>query len=102
MPGSSTKGNALKARAVLAPMNRPLATAGGMVSQAPLVLIDLECEDGTTGSAYIFFYHSFALVPTRRLVQEMGTLVEGEALAPAAIFHKLRARLRLLGPRAWR
>ena len=98
MPGNSTKVRALKARAVLAPMNRPLATAGGMVSQVPLVLIDLECDDGTTGSAYIFCYHSFALTPTRRLVQEMGALVEGEVLAPAAIFHKLRARLRLLGP----
>ena len=95
---NSTKVKALRARAVLVPMNRPLATAGGMVSQVPLVLIDLECDDGTTGSAYIFCYHSFALTPTRRLVQEMGALVEGEVLAPAAIFHKLRARLRLLGP----
>lgn len=79
-------------------MKRPLATAGGMVSQAPLVLIDLECDDGTIGSAYIFCYHSFALASTRRMVQEMGALIEGETLAPTAIFAHLRARLRLLGP----
>lgn len=98
MPANSTKVKTLRVRGVLAPMKRPLATAGGMVSQAPLVLVDLECDDGTVGSAYIFCYHSFALSPTRRLVQEMGALVEGEALVPAAIFAKLRARLRLLGP----
>lgn len=97
MPANQTKVKALSARGVLAPMKRPLATAGGMVSQAPLVLVDLECDDGTTGSAYVFCYHSFALAPTRRLVQEMGALIEGEALAPTALFAKLRARLRLLG-----
>lgn len=88
---------ALRVRGVLVPMRRPLATGSGSVSQAPLALIDLECGDGLTGSAYIFCFHAFALAPTVRLIQELGALIEGEPLAPVALSALLRARMRLLG-----
>lgn len=97
MPQDSLKIAAINARGVLAPMKRPLATAGGTVSQAPLALVDLKCDDGTTGSAYVFCYHAFALAPTLRMIREMGALIEGERLAPKAIYGMLRARLRLIG-----
>lgn len=87
----------LRVRGVLVPMRRPLATGGGSVSQAPLALVDLECGDGVTGSAYVFCFHHFALAPTVRLIQELGALIEGETLAPIALFDMLRARMRLLG-----
>lgn len=87
----------LRVRGVLAPMKRPLATGGGNVSQVPLALVDLECDDGITGSAYVFCYHSFALAPTVRLIRELGSLIEGEALSPLSLSAKLSARLRLLG-----
>jgi mandelate racemase len=38
----------LKARAVMAPMRRPLATASGSITRAPLVLVDLETHQGVT------------------------------------------------------
>ena len=97
MPDSSPTIRKLRVRGVLAPMKRPLATGGGNVSQAPLALVDLECNNGITGSAYIFCFHHFALAPTVRLIQELGTLIEGEALAPVSLSGLLRARMRLLG-----
>lgn len=97
MPEISPIIGKLRVRAVLAPMKRPLATAGGNVSQAPLALLDLECDNGVTGSAYVFCFHHFALAPTVRLIQELGALIEGEALSPVSLSGLLRARLRLLG-----
>jgi len=87
----------LRVRGVLAPMKRPLATGGGSISQAPLALVDLECGNGVIGRAYVFCYHAFALAPTVRLIQELGTLIEGEALSPLTLSDMLRARMRLLG-----
>jgi mandelate racemase len=97
MPETSPTIRKLRVRGVLAPLKRPLATGGGSVSQAPLALVDLECDNGITGCAYVFCFHAFALAPTVRLIQELGALIEGETLAPVALSDILRARMRLIG-----
>jgi hypothetical protein len=97
MPENSPFIRKLGVRGVIAPMKRPLATGSGSVSQAPLALVDLECDNGVTGCAYVFCFHAFALAPTVRLIQELGALIEGETLAPIALSDMLRARMRLLG-----
>lgn len=95
---SDLKIKGLRARAVEVPMKRPLATAGGSVSSAPLVLIDLETEGGPTGRSYLFGYAKFALKPLAALIEGLGASVAGAALAPLAIEEALRKRLTLLGP----
>ncbi|MCK5622573.1 MAG: mandelate racemase [Alphaproteobacteria bacterium] len=97
MPENSPFIRKLGVRGVIAPMKRPLATGSGSVSQAPLALVDLECDNGVRGCAYVFCFHAFALAPTVRLIQELGALIEGETLAPIALSDMLRARMRLLG-----
>ena len=87
----------LRARAVDVPIPRPLATAGGAVSSAPLVLIDLETDSGVTGSAYVFCYAGFALAPLVSLLDELGDIVKGETLEPERLFDAMQARFRLLG-----
>lgn len=87
------------ARPVLFPPPRPIRTASGSVPEVPLVLIDLECSSGVVGRSYLFAYQEFALRPLAELVRGMGSLVADEALVPAALAAKLRARLTLLG---WR
>jgi mandelate racemase len=88
----------LGARAVNVALERPVQTSGGEIPSAPLVLIDLETREGTTGRAYVFSYSTFALEPLRRLVENLGKALEGEALAPLEIERKLGAKFRLLGP----
>ena len=44
----------IAARAVLAPLARPIRTAVGHVPAAPLVLIDVRGEDGVVGRSYVF------------------------------------------------
>ena len=88
----------LRARAVNVELERPVQTSSGEIPTAPLVLIDLETREGTTGRAYVFSYTPLALEPLRRLVENLGTTLEGDALAPLAIERKLQAMFRLLGP----
>jgi len=88
----------IRARAVNVPLAKPHPTAGGSVVSAPLVLIDLETEQGVTGRTYLFCYTSFAMAPVVSLVESLGALITGDALAPLEINRKLLGRLRLLGP----
>lgn len=88
----------IRARGVNVPMARPLQTGGGAVSTAPLVLVDLETEEGVTGSSYVFCYTALALKPTAQLVTNMESLIKGDLVAPIAIEQKLQKRFRLLGP----
>jgi len=88
----------LRARAVNVGLDRPVQTSSGDIRTAPLVLIDLETREGALGRAYVFSYTLLALEPLRRLVQNLGTALEGDAVAPAEIDRKLQGMLRLLGP----
>jgi mandelate racemase len=88
----------LNIRAVRVPLSRPHPTAGGTVSEAPLVLVDLVTDDGITGSAYVFCYTPLALEPVARLVANLEEVIAGMPLAPLTIERALQARFRLLGP----
>ncbi|UCH72825.1 MAG: hypothetical protein JSU82_10630, partial [Rhodospirillales bacterium] len=87
----------VRARPVNVPMARPLATAGGAVTTAPLVLVDLETDHGMTGSAYVFCYTPLALRPVADLITGLGAALQGEPLAPAHLMDGLQARFRLVG-----
>ena len=87
----------VKARAVLAPMRRPLRTAMGAIPASPLVLIDVMTREGVVGSAYIFAYTPAALPALRRLVSDIGAELAGEVVAPRDLMRKFDRRFRLLG-----
>ncbi len=87
----------IRARAVAAPMKRPLVTSIATVSVAPLVLIDLETDAGVVGRSYLFALGKAHLPPIVELVKAMAAMVEGDEVAPLDIERKLRARYALLG-----
>jgi len=87
----------VSARAVVAPLARPIRTAVGTIPAAPLVLIDVLTEQGITGSAYIFGYTPLTLVPLVRLVEAIGAEIAGQPVAPAARMRAFDRRFRLLG-----
>jgi len=78
-------------------MRRPLQTSTGAVDVAPLLLVDLETGGGIVGRAYLFALGRQNLKPLAALVEAMGGLLKGDALAPFEIERKLRARHTLLG-----
>ena len=87
----------LRTRAVRVPMRRPLGTSGGSITQAPLVLIDLETDEGVPGRAYLFAYSDLGARTLRQLLAGISEMVRGDAVAPVAIAKKLHARFTLLG-----
>ena len=87
----------VRARAVAAPMKRPLATSTGSVTVAPLLLIDLETDGGITGRSYLFAIGQAHRAPIKALVDAMGSMLAGDLIAPFDLERKLRARYALLG-----
>lgn len=87
----------LVARPVDVPLDPPVQTSGGEIRVAPLVLVDLETEEGITGRSYVFCYAAAALGPTAQLVTNIGDLLAEHRVAPLAIERTLRGRFRLLG-----
>lgn len=87
----------LRARPVLAPLRRPVTTASGAIPAAPLLLIDVETEEGITGRSYLFAYTPATLAPLAKLVEALDDELRGLAVAPAERMRELGARFRLLG-----
>ena len=79
-------------------MGEPHRTAGGTVTESPLVLTDLLMDQGIVGHSVIFTYSTLALEPTAALVRNLEPLLAGQELAPRTISGMLAARFRLLGP----
>ena len=88
---------AIRARAVSAPMKRPLATSTGQVASAALLLIDLQTDGGIVGRSYLFGIGRHNLAPIAKLVEAMAEMIKGEEVAPLDLERKLRARYTLLG-----
>jgi len=89
----------VQARAVVAPLEPPVRTASGHVTQAPLLLIDLTTDEGIVGRSYLFGYHAFTLAPLRELVVALGEIVKGNVLAPVELDKTMRSRMTLFGTR---
>lgn len=87
----------VQARAVNVPLEHPLRTSVGTIATSPLVLIDLHTDTGVTGRAYLFTYTPLALEATRQLVVSLGSVLEGQPVAPFEFDQLLAQRLRLLG-----
>jgi len=87
----------ISVRAVAVPMRRPLVASTGAITVAPLLLVDLRTDGGIIGRAYLWTPGAHHLAPLAKLVEVMGQMLKGDALAPFEIEKKLRARYTLLG-----
>lgn len=87
----------LTVRTVRVAMTHPHRTAGGIVAESPLVLIDLQTDSGVVGHSMVFTYTPAALRATGELIRNMADLIRDDALAPFEIEAKLSKRFRLLG-----
>jgi mandelate racemase len=87
----------IKARAVVAPLKRPVRTAVGTIPSAPLVLIDVLTEQGSAGRSYIFAYTAATLVPLVRLVEEIAEELKDKSIAPVLRMREFDRRFRLVG-----
>jgi mandelate racemase len=83
--------------AVEVPMTFPLGTSAATIRSAPLLLIDLETEEGITGRAYLFCYRPSGARAIAGLLEDAVALVKGEPGAPIEISARLQRRFALIG-----
>jgi len=79
------------------PMKHVLGTSAAAVRAAPLLLIDLETEEGVTGRSYLFCYLRGAAPAMAAMVAEVERMVKGERAAPVDLWPRLAKRFTLIG-----
>ena len=78
-------------------MKFPLGTSSSTVHSAPLLLIDLETEEGITGRTYLFCYRPRVPRAIDIVLRDAISVVKGEPVAPIDIGAKLARRFALVG-----
>jgi len=82
---------------VLVPMTHALGTSAARVTEAPLLLIDLETEEEIAGRTYLFCYRPSGARAIALLLEDAVSVVKGERVWPAEIAAKLARRFALIG-----
>ena len=85
------------ARAVEAPLARPIKTSVGTIPSAPLVLIDVMTDQDIVGRSYIFGYTPVTLRPIVELTANLRDLLLGKSVSPVDRMRDFDAAFRLLG-----
>jgi mandelate racemase len=88
---------AIRCVGVEVPMTYALGTSRGTITKAPLLLVDLETEEGVTGQSYLWCYFPAAIPAIASILQEVDRVVKGERLAPIDLWSKLSERFALIG-----
>jgi len=83
--------------AVEVPLRYVLGTSAATVRAAPLLLVDVETEQGIVGRTYIFCYRRSGARAIAHVLEEAAELVRGEAIAPLPMAATLQRRYALLG-----
>ena len=78
-------------------MTYALGTSRGRITKAPLLLIDVETEEGVTGRAYLWSYFRQAMPAIASILQEVEERTQGERVEPEALWAKLAERFALIG-----
>src|SRR5262245_17764691 len=87
----------LRAIGVEVPMTFALGTSRATITRAPLLLIDLDTEEGITGRAYLFCYLPAAAAAIARMLDEVLRAAKGERVAPVDLWAALSRRFALIG-----
>jgi mandelate racemase len=96
-PAAALTIRALRTVAVEVPMTFALGTSRATITRAPLLLIDLDTEEGVTGRAYLFCYLPAAAPAIARMLDEVLAATRGERVAPVDLWAALARRFALIG-----
>jgi mandelate racemase len=96
-PASPLTVHAVRCIGVELPMTYALGTSRGTLNKAPLLLIDLETEEGVTGRSYLWCYFPAAMAAVAKLMEEVERVTRGNALAPLDLWRRLAERFALIG-----
>ena len=87
----------VRTRAALLPLTRPVVARVGEFREWPVILIDLETEEGITGTSYLEPYLANSVKYIRPAIHDLIDRRKGEVIAPATDFYTHRKMLNLIG-----
>jgi mandelate racemase len=87
----------IRATPVEVPMTYALGTSAATVRAAPLLLVDLETEEGVTGRTWLFGYRRSGCRAIADVLEDIAAMAKGETVAPIPLGAKLERRFALLG-----
>src|SRR5690242_9555657 len=87
----------LRARAVDVPVSRPVHTSAGTLASTPMVLLDLQTDDGLVGHGYLRCYTHHLLRGLRSVLEDLVELIEAKPAGPAELAAVLGAEFALVG-----
>lgn len=88
---------AVRAVGVEVPMTYTLGTSAAKITTAPLVLLDLETNEGVTSRSYLFCFTRDLVPVVLRMIEAAAAIVRGEKVAPVDLWNKLARRFKLIG-----
>jgi mandelate racemase len=88
---------AIRSVGVEVPMTYVLGTSRAAITKAPLLLIDLETEEGMTGRSYLWCYMPGIMPAIASALALLEQFVKGDRVAPLDLWAKLQARFALMG-----
>jgi mandelate racemase len=78
-------------------MTYALGTSAARVTKAPLLLLDLQTDEGITGRTYLFCYRPSGARAIALLLEDATSLIIGDPVRPAEIAVKLARNFALIG-----
>ena len=87
----------ITARPVVLKLKRPVVARIATITEWPLVLIDLQTEEGIVGRAYLEPYVVKSLRYLVPALDDLGSLLKGRPVAPVELFEAARKSLHFVG-----
>ena len=89
--------NSLSARPLVLKLKRPVIARIATITEWPLILIDLETEEGVVGRSYLEPYTTKTMRYLVPALHDLGAMLKGRAVAPADLYEAARKSLRFVG-----
>ena len=87
----------IRARPVLLKLKRPVVARIATLSEWPVILIDLQTEEGITGRSYLEPYVVKSMRYLVPALHDFGDMLKGRRLAPVELFDAARKSLHFVG-----
>ena len=97
MPDASLTVKGLRARPVVLKLKRPVVARIATITEWPLILIDLDTDEGVVGRSYLEPYTIKAMKYLIPALLDLGEMLKGRSLAPVELYGLARKSLHFVG-----
>jgi mandelate racemase len=87
----------IRARPVVLKLKRPVVARIATITAWPLILIDLQTDEGVVGRSYLEPYTPKAMKYLIPALHDFGAMLEGRPVAPAELYELARRSLHFVG-----